>query len=157
MQNFGLPIIYVSTYFHFPFLFKTPSVFLSACPNHPSLASLILMFATTALVLISSVLIISILFIPIFIHLNILICVLSSSTGTYYSAFLINQGLIPYITAITNNDSTISSRGQDACIQPCLPGYHYLRCFKSTHSLHKNGPWRIRNCGDINNRLVSLF
>ena len=71
---------YLSVFTHFHLLITTSSsFFLSTCPNHPSLASLIfsLMFATPALVLISSFLIFSILFIP-FIHPNILISVLSS-------------------------------------------------------------------------------
>ena len=92
------------------------SVFLSTCPNHislpcshyyillcislhvlnhHSLASLIfsLMFATPALALISSFLIFPILFIPV-IHLNSLICVLSSK---FCSAFLSAQVSLPCI------------------------------------------------------------
>ena len=68
------------------------SVFLYKWPNHFSLI-FSLMFATPALVLISSFLIFSILFIPI-INLNILIHVLSSKL---YSSFLSAQVFLPYI------------------------------------------------------------
>ena len=70
----------VSTHFHFPCLITTSSsVFLFTWPNHISLASLVfyIMFATPAIALISSVLNVSMLFIPI-IHLNIIITVFSS-------------------------------------------------------------------------------
>ena len=71
------------------------SVFLSTCPNHFSLASLIfsLLFATSALALISSFLIFWIIFIPI-IHLNILISVLSSK---FCSAFLSPEVSLSYV------------------------------------------------------------
>ena len=80
--NITPPLIqssYLSVSTHFYVLITTSSVFLSTCPNHISLASLIflLTFAIPAPALISSFLIVSILFIPI-IHLNILISVLSS-------------------------------------------------------------------------------
>ena len=73
-----LVFISMSTHFHVLITISS-SVFLSTWPNNPSLASLIvsLMFAAPALALISSVVIFSILFIPI-IHINILISVLSS-------------------------------------------------------------------------------
>ena len=77
--SFGVPIFRCPPTSTFHVLITTSSsVFLSACPNHLSLAYLIfsLMSATSALTLISSVLIFSILFIPI-IHLNIRISVLS--------------------------------------------------------------------------------
>ena len=83
----------------YPFLFSTHfhvlittscCVFLSTWPNHLSLASLIslLMFVTPALHCIPSVVIFSILFIPI-IHLNILNSVLSSK---FCSAFVSVKG-----------------------------------------------------------------
>ena len=61
---------------------SSSSVFISTCPNHLRLATMIfsLIFAILTLVLIYSVLIFSILFIPV-IHLNILISVLSSKSA----------------------------------------------------------------------------
>ena len=77
--SFGLPIYQCPPTSMFSVITTSSSVFLSTCPIHLSLTSLIfsLTFATSALDLISSFLIFSILFIPT-IHLNILIPVLSS-------------------------------------------------------------------------------
>ena len=79
--SFHLPIFQCPLTSIFHVLITTPScVFLSTCPNHLSLTSLIvsLIYATPALALISSFLIFSIIFIIPIIHLNILISVLSS-------------------------------------------------------------------------------
>ena len=65
----------VSTHFHLP-ITTSSSVFLSTCPNHCSLASLIfsIMFATPALALISSFLIFSILYKALYIHYPVFLC-----------------------------------------------------------------------------------
>ena len=79
---FGLPIFRYPPTSIFHVLLTTPSsVFLSTWPN--SLASLIfsLIFSTPAIAYMSSVLIFSILFIPIIIYLHILISVLSSKNS----------------------------------------------------------------------------
>ena len=78
--SFHLPIFWCSLTCIFHVLITTSScVFLSTCPNHISLASLMvsLIYATPALALVSSIPIFSILFMPI-VHLNNLISVLSS-------------------------------------------------------------------------------
>ena len=87
----------VSTHFHLVVITTSSSIFLYTWPNpdnHISLASHIfsLRFATPALVLISSFLIFSILFIPI-IHLNILISVLSSINSLLFIPIIGRLGL----------------------------------------------------------------
>ena len=95
--SFHLPIFQCPLTSIFHVLITTPScVFLSTCPNHLSLTSLIvsLIYATPALALISSFLIFSIIFIIPIIHLNILISVLSSKP---LSVFPSAQVWLPYI------------------------------------------------------------
>ena len=84
----------VSTHFHV-LITTSSSVFLSTRGNHLSLAPVIFSLMNSTPVLVSSLLVFSILFIPI-IHLNILISVLSSR---FCSAFLSAQVSLPYITA----------------------------------------------------------
>ena len=94
--SLGLPIFQCPPTSIFHVLITTSSsVFLSTCPNHPSLASLIfsLMFATPTLALSSSVPIFSTLFIPIII-LKIRVSVLPSK---FFPAFLGAHVSLKYI------------------------------------------------------------